>query len=218
MNCFDLIPGGKASFNEFRELIHKHGDECVVDHKQVMVLAGQPVFNYYFIESGIAKYFVTSNDGTEKILMILDEGSTFGGPPIMLESPSTLSVLVEPPAVLYKLGKETVCRLLEESHAFRFCFIIRLCIFIRNLSSQVSSLCFDSAAERLYNLLAASTKKEPAEDCWHEMNRRYSQNEMANIIGTSRVTVSKALNELCRQKKIKIVNRVIYIKKSNSTK
>jgi len=204
---------GKGLHTEFFKLIYKHGSKIVIDKRQVIISTGDIVSNYYYIDHGIAKYFIVSEDGTEKILMVLEKGSSFGGLPIILESPTTLSVLVEPSTILYKIDKKRVLCLLDQSHAFRMYFITQICLYGRHLSAHVSSLCFESATDRLYNLLASSTKEKPTEECWYELKRRFNQNEMASIIGASRVTVSKALNELCEQKRIRVLNRTIYVKK-----
>ncbi len=198
---------------ELRPLVYQHGNKLTFVSKRVILSPIDILDSYYFIDKGRARYVTTGTEGEERILGILEQDSFFGVVPILLPDQTfNLFVITEIPTVIYTLNKDTFMNLLNSSTTFRDSTLRGLATQIIMLMSQIQSLSFKSCKDRLYELFLASTIKQHLVDQhWYKLKYQYTQEDMGKIIGASRITVTRIINELCSEDLIRIVNRKIEV-------
>lgn len=77
---------------------------------------------------------------------------------------------------------------------------------------EIENITFHSYKERLVKLfLVAADRSELVDGKWYNQRVHYTQNDLSTIIGSSRITVSKLLGELCEEGTIRMLNRRIQI-------
>ena len=71
---------------------------------------------------------------------------------------------------------------------------------------------YEAYKERLLKLFyVAADRTKLIDGQWYNQQIRYTQSDMSTIIGSSRITVSKLLGELCDEGFIRMLNRNIQI-------
>lgn len=218
MSCNNqkISPFYHNSCSELRNSINQHGEKVSYPSKTRILGPGDQVNHIYYIDSGRVRYYAVSPDGDEKILMILEKGSFFGEGPLFSENTPLISVISETPTILYKLDKTKVNNLFDSSLVFRNSILKCLSNKILILMNEVENLSFSSCKSRLLKLLCSSVDKDKSIDGnWYKLKIQYTQHEMANIIGSTRVTVAKLISELCEDHKIRLINRKIQVNCTN---
>ncbi|MDR1961459.1 MAG: Crp/Fnr family transcriptional regulator [Gracilibacteraceae bacterium] len=201
--CFDMEP-----------LAVKYGTRFCFPPKTHVLRGEDAVKDFHYIAEGRVHYVLNGYCGEERILLVLEAGSFFGATPTLNKiSTSSTDCVTECESVIYQLEKTVFFHLMETSPVFCRSLIKGLSKGFHILKRQLESLSFSPCRERLLELLTASADKSVLLDgCWHPLLHQYSQSDMAKIINASRVTVSNIINDLCRDKHIRIVNRKIQVK------
>ena len=77
---------------------------------------------------------------------------------------------------------------------------------------EIENITFNSYRDRLIKLfLVAADRTRLIDGQWYDQRVHYSQSDLSVIIGSSRITVSKLLWELCDEGVIRMLNRRIQI-------
>ena len=73
---------------------------------------------------------------------------------------------------------------------------------------EIESLAFNSCKDRLKRLFCSTADTSCLlENKWYNLKVHYTQQELSAIIGSSRITISKTIKELCNEDFIRILNR-----------
>lgn len=173
---------------------------------------GEPGSGFYFVKSGAIKLFQVLEDGREKILHFVREGEIFaevvlfdGGP-----YPATAQAL-EDTEVGY-IRNEDMEALLRKHGEIAVKIIKVMSRRLRQAQIHIRDLALKGAYGRL-----ASTLLNLAEEYGEKKGEgvtivlSLSQQEIANLIGTSRETVARILSELRRLGAIKVEKQRITI-------
>lgn len=156
---------------------------------------------------------IWSIEGEERVIQILEDDNFFGTASLITETPDRIFAVTEVPTVIYKVNRKTFIEIINSSEKFRIVFMKYIANIIIKLTKHKESILFLSCKERLYDLLYGSKDDNSiVEKEWFEIKYKYTQYEIAKIIGASRVTVSRLINELCEENLIRIVNRQIQVK------
>ena len=76
------------------------------------------------------------------------------------------------------------------------------------MSHEIESLAFNSCKDRLKRLFCSTADTSCLlENKWYNLKVHYTQQELSAIIGSSRITISKTIKELCNEDFIRILNR-----------
>ena len=161
---------------------------------RTIYLQGDVADAVWYIEKGKVKHAVTSQQGKEAIVAIVNCGEFFGegclaGRPLRMATASTLT-----DCTLHKVEKPLMMRLLHEQHGISELFVTHL--LARNLRYQedlVDQL-FNSSEKRLARILLLLTqfgKEAKAETTLPGIN----QEHLAQMVGTTRPRVSHFLNK-----------------------
>ncbi|MFL9828677.1 Crp/Fnr family transcriptional regulator [Rhodoplanes sp. SY1] len=155
---------------------------------------GDPADSVFYLQSGTAKVAVVSEQGKEAVVAIHKPGEYFGegclaGQPLRISTVTTMSE-----AVIARLDKTAVIRLLREEPAFSEMFISHLLSRNIRVEADLVDQLFNSSEKRLARLLLllANFGKEGKPE---PILGAISQETLAEMIGTTRSRVSYFMNK-----------------------
>ena len=149
----------------------------------------------YIIADGRVKVTKLSGDGREKILELLEVGDFFGEMSLFDEAPRSASVKAMSDVRILALARNDFLRLLGRSPDLALSVIQELTRRLRQVDEQASSLSFQRVKERTMGLLVRLAKEASS----HEGRRKtpvLTHQQIADMIGTSRETVTRAVKGL----------------------
>lgn len=159
---------------------------------EMVYLQGERADCLYYLKAGRVKIFLSSENGMEKTLTILNCGSLFGEAAFLDRLPRMSSARTLICSEIIAVDRPHLMRYFSEQPALAMNLLEYLARTVRMLSAQVDHMTFLQADQRIAQLLLNLTAgEEHVVRCTHE--------ELAGLAGTSRVTVSKALGEFVRK-------------------
>jgi CRP/FNR family cyclic AMP-dependent transcriptional regulator len=149
----------------------------------------------YVIRSGRVKITKASDDGREKIMNLFSIGDFFGEMALLDEQPRSASVTTLEPTQLLALSRRDFMALLKTSSTLALSVIQELTRRLRDTSEQASSVSFQKVQQRTRGLFERLAREEGGTDpCRITPNLTHQQ--IADMIGTSRETVTRAVKRL----------------------
>jgi CRP/FNR family cyclic AMP-dependent transcriptional regulator len=199
--------------------MQKNGVRQLCSAGSVVLRYGDNVSDFYYIAEGRIRYLLLGAEAEEKVMLILGAGSFFGAVPIIQNvEAAEAEIITEVPTTLYKISQEEFRRLIRISGMFKMEIIKGLAKGFYNLKQQIEYLTFIPCKERIMELLRAGADRTTLiEGCWRPLLHQYTQNDIAKIIGANRSTVTRTINELCREGAIRLLNRKIQVKEKKET-
>lgn len=159
----------------------------------VIYYQGEVAQNFFYLKKGKVRIYMTSENGMEKTLNTVSRGAIFGEAAFFDGKPrvSSAKALVRCEIV------PITTRVLEDTFRQHPETAIELLRFqaqtIRMLSSQVDSITFLSAESRIARFLLDSAEEKDGKSYVFSTHE-----EIGNSVGTSRVTVSRIINNFSR--------------------
>ncbi|KUO69643.1 MAG: hypothetical protein APF77_15220 [Clostridia bacterium BRH_c25] len=145
----------------------------------------------YLVESGRVRLSVYSVDGEEKSLFIAEKGCLFGEISCLDSIPNFANATVIVDSLIYAIPKQVFMDTLRQNHMCALNVISLLNRKIRILSTQIKQLSFDDSYYRVCNALIHLTKQFGVKiDNGYRLSIKFTHQEMANLIGLNRVTVT----------------------------
>ncbi len=162
---------------------------------KTIVEEGAPGDYMYIIVEGRVKVTKLSGDGREKILELLDVGDFFGEMSLFDEAPRSASVKGLSQVRILALARNDFLRLLARSPDLALSVIQELTRRLRQVDEQASSLSFQRVKERTMGLLVRLAREEPGQ-VGRPRTPVLTHQQIADMIGTSRETVTRAIKGL----------------------
>jgi CRP/FNR family transcriptional regulator, cyclic AMP receptor protein len=154
---------------------------------------GEPADSVFYLRRGKVKLAVTSQQGKEAIVAILDGGEFFGegclaGQPLRIATASALT-----DCTLARIEKPVMARTLHEQHDFSELFVTHLLSRNIRYEADLVDQLFNSSEKRLARtlLLLAHFGKESRTET---VVPRVSQESLAQMVGTTRSRISHFMN------------------------
>lgn len=154
----------------------------------------------YFIKKGRIKDNLLGKDGNTKTFSITGEGCSYGEQFIFHEQPGLYEALVMEDAELYFFDKDTIIDIMKKDFELNFFLIKSMSIKARMLASQLEDMCIRNIMQNLCKILYTF--------CCHEKKKNkekgyvtiyLSHQELADMLASHRVTVTKNLTKLKNQ-------------------
>jgi len=177
-----------AELNSISEVIF----EKAFEKGEIITWEGDPGDALYFVASGAAKCFKTSEEGKEQILRIVLPGDSFYDVAVFDGGPYPTTAEAMSPVVLYGITKDNMEKILREHQQVASNAGGVLSKRIRQLLDLVEDLSFRRVVGRVARLLldyagnGAGPRPRP----------RLTQQEMAAMVGTAREVVGRSLKML----------------------
>ena len=160
--------------------------------EETIFLQGEPGDGLYLIRSGKVKICSYDQQGNELIFSFLSSGDLLGEIALLDGLPRSASVVAVTHTDTLYLHREKFLGFLRNSPQACTDIMGNLCKTLRRLSTRLEEASFLNASGRVArNLIAISAKEEIPQNCI------ISQEELAKVVGASRVMVNKILNSFC---------------------
>ena len=155
---------------------------------------GDPADSVFFLRRGAVKLTVTSKQGKEAIVAILNAGEFFGegclaGQPLRMASASATT-----DCTIIRIERQKLASLLHDQHAISEVFVSHLLSRNIRYEADLVDQLFNSSEKRLARILlllshfGKESRSEP-------VLPRVSQDDLAQMVGTTRSRVSHFMNK-----------------------
>jgi len=161
----------------------------------IIVEEGLPGDYMYIIRSGRVKVTKASDDGREKIMDFLEAGAFFGEMALLDHAPRSASVRTLEASVLAALSRRDFLNLLRSSPDLGLSLIQELTRRLRETDEQATSVSFQRVEDRAKGLFARIARSDGATG-ERRITPALTHQQIADMIGTSRETVTRAVKEL----------------------
>lgn len=197
---------------ELADLIRNHATALEYPAKKVFLQPGDIIHGVCYIASGRTHHYMMAEDGSEKVLYTLAAGWFFGESSCTLDKPTSLHSMAEVKTEILYIPQEDYRWILDHEKLLREAIFQSYSKKELILRHEVENLAFNSCKDRLKRLLCSVADLEhPTADGWYPLKVRYTQYELSAIVGNSRVTVNKLINELCEEGFVRVLNRKMQV-------
>ncbi|WP_026850374.1 Crp/Fnr family transcriptional regulator [Gemmatimonas phototrophica] len=161
----------------------------------------------YVVRSGEVKVVLTGEDGREVILNVLNVGDHFGELALIDGRPRSAHVVSTQASSLLVLRRTDFRRKVEQSPQVAWGLMVELSRRLRQADGTIGSLVLLDVPGRVAKvLLEHATPGEPA-----TLVKQLTHQTMAQMIGASRETVSRAMAEFQEKQIISVQRRIVTI-------
>ena len=170
---------------------------------------------FCLIKEGQVKVTMISPEGKEIILSMLGPGEFFGEMALLDDAPRSATVVATEPIELVTIYRNDFLQILQENFSITRKVFAELSRRLRNASNRIESLATMDVYGRLarFFLDLARENGKPLDNGYVAVTRPTHQS-IANMIGTSRETVSRLIHDLMRQNLLLSEGKTIYLRKS----
>ena len=173
---------------------------------------GQPGIAFYLISSGRVKVFKLNEDGRELIFGIFGDGAIFGDVPVFDGGPypASAATLVETEVVY--MSRDDFIRLITEHPAISLKIVRVLGKRLRQAQRFVMEIAMKSVLQRLSAQLVRLAEEYGREEGGETIiDLPLTRQELAELIGVTRETVTRELSKLSKAGAISLEGKKIFI-------
>lgn len=152
---------------------------------QFIYLQGTQPTEFYYLEKGMARSFISSAEGAERLLTLHHGGDLMGEAAFFDQCPRVSSAVAVTECKVYSIDNARLERALRERPKLALPMLRYLARTVRLLSGHVDDITFRPADRRLAGALVRQAGADGAVIATHE--------ELGSAVGASRVTVSRVL-------------------------
>ncbi|PYQ33327.1 MAG: hypothetical protein DMF57_09895, partial [Acidobacteria bacterium] len=167
------------------------------------------------IKEGQVKVTMISPEGKEIILSLLGPGEFFGEMALLDDEPRSATVVATEALELVTIWRSDFLQILGENFTIAKKVLAELSKRLRNASNRIESLATMDVYGRLARFfLDLAREQGKTLDNGYVAVTRPTHQAIANMIGTSRETVSRLIHDLMRQNLLLSEGKTIYLRKS----
>jgi len=174
----------------------------------VILFEDDPGDALYVVKQGQVKVVLIGEDGREVILSVLGEGDFFGEMALIDDEPRSAHVIAMGDSTLLVLRREDFQALLMQTPGIALAMLRELTRRLRRVDEKVGSLVLLDVNGRVARLLLDMADEAAGE----RITRRLTHHTIAQMIGSSRETVSRTMRELVDKGLIEVSRRDIVIR------
>jgi CRP/FNR family cyclic AMP-dependent transcriptional regulator len=168
---------------------------------------------FCLIKEGKVKVTNTSPEGKEIILSMLGPGDFFGEMALLDNEPRSATVVATESLELVTIWRADFLQILSENFSITRKVLAELSRRLRNASSRIESLATMDVYGRLARFfLDLAARQGTALANGYVAVQRPTHQSIANMIGTSRETVSRLIHDLIRQNLLLSEGKTIYLR------
>lgn len=171
-----------------------------------------PAAAFYLVKSGRVKIYKTGPEGREQVLSILGDGQIFGDVPAFDGGPYPASAATMADSEIYLIRSEDFQALVRQHPEVALKIIRVLGQRLRQSMELVRDLSFKQVPHRLAGLLVKLAAEYGTEsEAGLLIELPLSRQELADIVGTSRETITRELKKMEREGMIVVDRRQLTI-------
>lgn len=190
-------------------------DETVILEKDESVQA------LFLIASGEVKVYMTGIDGKETILALLERGDFFGEMSLIDGEPRSASVKAVTSAKLFIIRREHFLKLLDTTPGLATGLLMEMSRRLRKANRQIGSLSTMSVYGRVAGTLLGLIEERGVRVHGDDgqmvtvIRNRPTQQQLAEMSGTTRETVSRVFSSLAKKGLVSVVGKDLVITEEN---
>ncbi|WP_187299282.1 Crp/Fnr family transcriptional regulator [Nitrospira moscoviensis] len=185
-----------------------------VKKRQPLYLPGDPSSSVYLLKRGRVKIASTAPNGKEVTFEILEAGDVFGELDVLQDAPRSTSAETLDDALICVIPRKDFDQYLAMHPNVTIKLTKLIGLRLKKIQSRVEDLVFREVPARLAHLLSELGKTEGvAEKQGIRLKVKLTHQEMANLIGCSRETVSTTMGQFRDDGLIQMDGRTITILK-----
>jgi CRP/FNR family cyclic AMP-dependent transcriptional regulator len=170
---------------------------------------------FCLIREGQVKVTMISPEGKEIILSLLGPGDFFGEMALLDDEPRSATVVATEPLELMTIWRNDFLQIMAQNFDITKKVLAEISRRLRSASSRIESLATMDVYGRLARFFLDLAKDHgKALDNGYVAVTRPTHQSIANMIGTSRETVSRLIHDLMRQNLLISEGKTIYLKKN----
>lgn len=172
----------------------KHGKARTVETNSLLYSIGSPATSKFIIQEGRVRLFHTSYDGREKALIVMCKNTVIGDS--QLRNKYFESAVTAAKTTYIEIENHLFQKILEDNKKLNHQYIE----FLNRKSQTLAFLnllgaCYDSEARIRYAIYhLANQYGELIQGKGTKISMQFTQQELADLVGTSRVTVANLVN------------------------
>ncbi len=159
----------------------------------ILFMQDEPCAGLYLVESGLIKVSKLSPGGREQVLRHVSAGGTFNEVAALDGGPNPATASAVEASELLVISRPVVVELLTSDGEFAAAMVQALAGRMRHLVELVEDLAFRQVSERVARVLLQAVAPHPGIGAGVDLSRRVTQQEIAEMAGTSREVVARAL-------------------------
>jgi CRP-like cAMP-binding protein len=174
-----------------------------VSPNELLFYEGDPAEAFYIVSQGRVRVYKTSAEGKEQILMIANEGESFGEAAVFAggKFPASAQALTESEVVV--VDRARFAGLIGKNPDLAMNLVARLSELLRKLTRLVEELSLTDVTTRLAHYLADQLKDDSA-DQELIIHLTEKKSTLASQLGTIPETLSRSLAKLSKEKVIAV--------------
>jgi CRP/FNR family transcriptional regulator len=189
-----------------------HGTERRFPAGQVLIEQGQPAPGMFYLIEGRVTHSVLSAAGESRLLAIVEPGCLFGEMAALDGSPTQTRAVAATDGQALFLNARGLAQLIRTDGEFAYHFSLSMARKLRMVVKQVADMTMRPAPDQLSCLLhQMARQKGPDHPGSPRVTLPASHQQLADMLGASRVTVSQGLTALKERGLVETGHRVLYI-------
>jgi CRP/FNR family cyclic AMP-dependent transcriptional regulator len=158
----------------------------------VIVFENDPGDALYVVDSGQVKVVLTGEDGREVILSVLSQGDFFGEMALIDDMPRSANVIAMEDSRLIVLFRDDFHRCLEDQPRIALGLLRALSRRLRSADDKIGGLVLLDVPGRIARLLLQLADEGDGS----KISRKITHHTIAQMVGSSRETVSRTIGNL----------------------
>jgi len=190
-------------------MVERHATPRSVRKNTVVIQRGDESSSLYLVLAGRLKVCVADDQGKEVILNTLGPGDHFGELAILGDMPRTATVVSLEDSRLLTLTRTAFHELVRAHPDIALAVIRSLIARVSQLTEQVGRLALGDVYSRVRDLLTTQAVEEDGQ----LVTGRFTQSEIAQMVGSSREMISRIFKDLREGGYIRLDDRRVTILK-----
>lgn len=200
--------------------IHRHTSERTYRRGTVIFFEGDPGEGFHYVKSGRVKIVKATGDGREHIIKLLTPGDIFAEVLLFNSQPYPATAVAVEDACIGSIGNADLERLVLGNNKLALQLIKALSQRLLYAQQKIKNLALGDVLARTAETLLRIAREHgrPGENGTVVIKIGLSRQELANLVGTTRETVTRTLSALKKDKIIDLTGDDIAILKPERLK
>ncbi|MEZ4503589.1 MAG: Crp/Fnr family transcriptional regulator [Dehalococcoidia bacterium] len=181
---------------EVRRRLRELGTRRTYQPGEVVILQAEPSAGLFVVEDGLIKISTLSAGGREQVLRFVPAGASFNEVAALDGGPNPATAIALERTELLRVPRDAFIAVIAETPGLAETMVQALAGRLRHLVELVEDLSFRHVSERVARILLQSVTPHAGVGAGADLNRRVTQRELAEMAGTSREVVARALKAL----------------------
>ena len=205
MDYFDKFSAAEPHLSQkIWEILEQGRQPNLYGKGQLVYQQGELAEQFYYLKSGRVNIFLSSENGDEKTLSILEAGNIFGEASFFDGLPRMSSAKTIVKSSIFPVNRAILMKCFREKPELAMHLLQYLAKTVRMLSTQLNHMTFLQADQRLAQILLRMSGPSRKILC--------TQEDLGRMAGLSRVTVSRTLNDFVRRGWISTGYRSLFLR------